>query len=120
MAPFLKASKRNNNMKVQLFALLILLASCTPTVHYFGDAYNPSAELDVFFDEKDVIKPYKVMGHMTHDTHLNYDPEILRTEMEREARTKGADAIIYTGLGNDIDSESSDKFRVSAKLIKYE
>ena len=110
----------NVTMKVQLLALMILLASCTPTVHYFGDAYNPTANLDVFFDEKDVSKPYKVMGHMTHDTFINYDPDILRTEMEREARTRGADAIIYTGLGNDLDTESSDKFRVSAKLIRYE
>lgn len=107
-------------MKIQFFTLFIFLSSCTPTIHYFGDAYKPSANLDVFFDEKDVIKPYKVIGHMTHDTRINYDPEILQAEMEREARTKGADAIIYTQLGNDIDTESSDKFRVSAKLIKYQ
>jgi len=113
------------NSLVLLSCLLLLLnTACGPTVYYLGDSYSPTAEVAIFYDEKDVERAYTTMGRMTHDQFINYSPEIIREEMVKEARLRGADAIIFTALNMNreydlADREREDRVQVEAKLIRY-
>ena len=116
----------NSTRLLYVFLLFLALCSisCGPTVYYLGDSYTPTTEVAIFYDEKDVERAYTTMGRMTHDQFINYSPEIIREEMVKEARLRGADAIIFTALNMNreydlADKEREDRVQVEAKLIRY-
>lgn len=101
------------------FLLPVLLMSCSPTIHYLGESYGISSDVDVYYSIDDIERDHKIIGHMTHDRILNYNPELLKEEMIKTAHEKGADAVVFKKYGPECDGDSDEKFVVEASLVKY-
>lgn len=99
-----------------LLCLLLSLAACSPRIHYLGDTYSPTTKVDVFYDEGDIKKDYKVIGQLSGENSLNTTIELdtVREKMIEKAREKGADAILF--LFHDSYGENHN---VQAKLLRY-
>jgi len=98
---------------------VIFITACSPRMKYLGDTYSPNySELEVYYDNFDIKKQYKTMGILTADSSDTFEKSLdkIRQSMIKEAREKGADAILFTGLYNG--REVNDNV-VEAKLIRY-
>lgn len=78
------------------FALLPVLgfASCSPSLHYIGNSYTPTKNIDVFVDEAAIAKKYTVVGkgyarNGTWSTLENIQPKAIA-----KAKQKGVDAVL--------------------------
>ncbi|GHA53681.1 hypothetical protein GCM10007389_01110 [Pontibacter akesuensis] len=102
-----------------MLSLMFLFTSCGPTIHYLGESYPPSTDIEVFYDVKDVKRDYKVIGKMTNDELSSDIPEQVRAQMVERAKQAGGDAIIFTDLGVDRTEVNSGSLVVKANVIKY-
>lgn len=91
-----------------------------------GDSYSPTQNVDIFFDEHDINKEYKVMGLMKNEAEdlENDEVEVVKKAMIKKAKAVGADAILFVGfyserIGNDNDLFDNVKNILEAKLLKY-
>lgn len=105
--------------KTVLAMLCVALSSCAPTIHYLGEAYEPSTEVEVYYDEKDVKKEYKVIGKMTNDKMVDYNVEVVKAKMIEKAKQAGGDGIIFTDIGVERSETDGDRLAVKATLIRY-
>ena len=101
-----------------LLVLLFFLSACGPTIYYLGDSYPAKERLEVFYDDYDVKRQYEVIGRMTHDQWINYDPQIIKEEMLKEAKKRGADAIVFSDFGSSATDDNS-TILIKSKLIRY-
>ena len=102
-----------------LFVLssFILLSSCSPVIYYLGDSYEPTSAVEIYYDASEVKKPYKTIGRMTKEVSLSGDVE--KKYMVREAKKRGADAIIFSDLNMTAERRQSQQVSVKAELIKF-
>ena len=117
-----------NLIKIILVFSIFLTISCSPKINYLGDSYIPTQNVDMFFDEHDIQKEYKVIGLMKNEAaELEIDDvEKVKQAMIKKAKSVGADAILYIGFyserqGHDHDQEIFNEVKkiYEAKLIKY-
>jgi hypothetical protein len=80
-----------------LCALVLFISGCA-TVDYVGETYAPTSHTDMYFDAKDIPRPYKVMGQMTIDEDEYTDSQKMQEDMKKEAMARGADAVLFTGM----------------------
>ncbi len=103
---------------IQLLTFFILLSfsSCLlHPVHYLGESYPATLEVDVFYDADDIRRDFKAMGTMTSDpTSLN-NFDYIKDSMINKAKEKGADAIVFEEIDITNDCDKS----VKATLIRY-
>jgi len=105
-------------MKKILFVSLILFSiSCSPKINYLGDTFSPTSDVDVYYDEGDVRRAYRVMGLMTADSYRSLDA--IKEKMIESARANGADGIIFRGFYAQQSELDIDQNVVEGKLIKY-
>ena len=98
--------------------LIMILFGCGHLVHYFGDTYDPTTKVDVYYNAKEISRSYKTIGRMTKDV-IPYDKNSKdKKEMVEAARRRGADGIIFSDLSIDSERKSS-QVSVKAELIKY-
>ena len=99
-----------------LLLTTITFVACSPRTHYLGDVYPVSDHVDVYYDEGDIEKDFKVIGQLTGDNSGNtlMNLEKIKESMINEAQLKGADGIWF------LFTESFDNNHiVKSKLIKY-
>ena len=114
--------KNKNRLLIGIVSVVIclLLVSCSgPAIHYLGDSYQPTASVEIYYDVKEVQKKYKVIGRMTNDKFMEYDPELIKKEMLEKAKSVGADAIILYDLSAEETEKVGDAITVKAQLLKY-
>lgn len=93
------------------------------SVKYVGKSSNPTTNVDVYYSEKDIEKEYEVMGHAVGRGGPFVSDDDIYKKLIEEAKFKGADAIIITGIdvehisAADVDSEES---QIEATFIKYQ
>ena len=115
---------------INLFLVIsfFLIISCSPKINYLGDTYTPTQHVEIYFDENDINKKYKVIGMMKNeaDELENDDVEEVKKAMMKKAREVGADAILFIGFYSErINREHHDeifdniKKIYEAKLLKY-
>lgn len=83
-------------------AIALFATGCT-TVDYVGRSYAPTANVEVYFSEADVPRPFEVMGEAratTDDLPFGSPGAALQEKLVEEARARGADAILLGGLSN--------------------
>jgi len=104
------------------FILVTLLAIGCTSVNYVGESFDPTTDVDVYYSKEDIKKEYTVMGHATGLGTLASNDKIQKTLIE-EARRKGADAVLITGLGKTlssaIDDSGIDENHIYASFLKY-
>lgn len=99
-----------NLIKITSGIMFLLVVSCAPQINYLGSNYAPTQDVDIFFDEQDIEKDYKVMGIMKNegaDLELD-DAESVKDAMIKKAKSVGADAILFIGSYSEkVKSEST-------------
>jgi len=109
-----------------LILMVLFFSACGPTIHYLGDNYQSTDELDIYYDEKDVEKDYKTTGKMTHGNFFDYEVDTIKEKMIKKAKSVGADGIIFMDVQNVIDAHAeddildNDRLSITAKVIKYQ
>ncbi len=103
--------------------IVLLFSSCSPRIAYLGDYYAPTHDIDLFYDEGDIEKEYKVIGIARNEgDELERDNlEAIRDEMIKKAKTVGADAILFVSVAsnnNNSFSNESNKI-VESKFLRY-
>ena len=94
-------------MKKMLWLVpLLLFVGCT-NISYIGDSYPPTTQIDVYFDEADIEKNYRVMGHADATAPDYVDVEKMMEKIKEKAMEKGADAVVVLGLDRNVLSEST-------------
>ncbi len=110
--------------------LLLVLTSCI-TVDYVGKRYTPTNQVDMYFDEADIKRDYEVMGTLEAETREFVSMEKVQEKIIKEARSKGADAILFGDIQKKASgittsegpfstrtSTEEEKF-IKAKFLKY-
>ena len=96
-----------------------MLYPLAPTIHYLGESYEPSSDIEVFYDAKDIKREYKVIGKMANDKAKDYDVEVVKAKMIEKAKQVGGDGIIFTDVGVERSDTEGDRLAIKANLIKY-
>ena len=110
-------------LNIKTFIPLTLFIIGCASVKYIGKSYEPTTSVDVYYSEKDIKKEYEVMGHaIGRGAEIFVTDEQIHKKLMEEARKRGADAIVLTGL--DIDHVSAgdtsmEEKQYEATFIKY-
>jgi len=104
------------NMKkyVSLVVLVGLLAIGCAEVDYVSESFKPTTNIDLYFSKEDIKKEYTVMGHAIGSG--TYDSNAIQKALIEEAKEKGADAVLITGIDNQDNGHESE---VTASFLKY-
>lgn len=107
--------------KFLYLSLLLICFSCSPQINYLGDSYAPSTDIDVYYDEGDIRKDYKVMGLMTSDNVDNPFASVnkIKDMMIAKAKENGADAIWFINLVGLPSGDLNGEVIIEGKLLKY-
>ena len=99
---------------VSLVVLVGLLAIGCAEVDYVGESFKPTTNIDLYFSKEDIEKEYTVMGHAIGSGI--YDSNAIQKALIEEAKEKGADAVLITGIDNQ---DSGPENEVTASFLKY-
>ncbi len=90
------------------FILLVLALTGCMTTDYVGSTYPATTQVDLFFDEADVTRPYTVMGEMRveGDNHLFMRSEKMQRKLIEKARERGADGILMAPVSIRVTGET--------------
>ncbi len=113
------------NLKTSsLFLFGILLIANCAEVNYIGKTFEPTQEIDVFFDDKLVDREYTIIGHAIGSAAWGLSNEKIQAKLIETAQRKGAHAIIITGIGKDTivtgEGTSTDETQINAIFIRYD
>ncbi|HEV7331207.1 MAG TPA: hypothetical protein VGN63_09220 [Flavisolibacter sp.] len=72
-----------------------LLSSCTPTISYLGNTYQPTKDVDVYVDESAISKEYTIMGKGYVESLIGTISEKIQKKAINKAKQKGADAVLF-------------------------
>ena len=101
----------------RLFLLITLFAVGCASVKYVGESFAPTTTVDVYFSEEDVEEAYVIMGDAVGSGQgRSYDK--IQTKLIEEAKRKGADAVVITGLDR-ADNDGHAYGIINALFLKY-
>lgn len=98
-----------------LIFAVFLITSCSPTLHYLGETYQPTVNIDTYYSPEDIEKEFKVIGQLENGGEIPHNLDKIRTAMIDEARKRGADAILFLN-----SSSHANHHKVEADLLRYE
>ena len=98
-----------------LIVTVLFITSCSPTLHYLGETYQPTIIVDTYYSPEDIKKDFKVIGQLENGGEIPFNIDRIRTAMIEEAQKRGADAILF------LRSDSFDgRHKIEADLLRYE
>ena len=112
---------RGNFKLSSVLILLILLAIGCASVNYVGRSFDPTTSVDVYYSKEEIKKEFTVLGHAIGSGSI-VSNESIKNKLIEEAKSKGADAILITGIGKSIapaGDASFDENQINASFIKY-
>jgi hypothetical protein len=98
-----------------------LLFSCAH-INYVGKSFTPSQKVDLFYSKDEIKKDYTVMGHAIGAGQMFVSEEHLQEKLVEEAKEKGADAVLITGIDRDIEEDDAGfdaEKQIKAQFLKY-
>lgn len=101
-----------------LFILFVILfTACSPRINYLGDTFAPTTKIDVYYDQGDIEKEYRVIGQLNADNSNNtlLDLDDVKEKMIEEAKLRGAEGIWFLGS----ESIPDNTHLIYAKLLRY-
>jgi len=98
-----------------ILSVAFLITACSPTMNYLGDTFAPTDHVDIYYDEGDIEKEFRVMGQLTGDNvNTIGSMEDVKNKMIEEAKMRGADGIWF------LYSDSFDNDHIiKSKLLRY-
>jgi len=112
---------RSNFKLSSAFILVTLLAIGCASVNYVGKSFDPTTSVDVYFSKEEIKMEYTVLGHAIGSGTIVSNDKIQEKLIE-EAKRKGADAILITGLGKSnvtFGTSSTAEKQIKASFLKY-
>ncbi len=107
-------------MKIKIFAApfviiyCICLTSCGPSIQYIGKSYPPTTNVDLFFNPADVKKPYETIGKVDGKAWPLTGFDKIQESIEKEAKKRGADAVIITRSGEQVVASTNSSTTTAA------
>lgn len=109
--------------RLLLLGLFVAVLGCAE-VRYVGETHSPTTEVDIYFDEKNIEREYTTIGQAIGTGGFGTNTDKIQAKLIEEAKKRGADAILITGVGKDSvplgDSGSTDETQISASFLKYD
>lgn len=97
-------------MKTTILMLLAtaFVAGCVSS-DYVGKSYPPTTNVDIYFSESEIKYAFEVMGEITVETDDVFliNAEKMQDKLVDEAKKKGADAVILSGLERRTTGEAT-------------
>jgi len=88
-----------------------------------GRSLDPTAHVDVYYSEEEIEREYTIIGHAIGTGRFLVSNEAILEELIEQARSRGADAILITGIGKShvpTDDGSDEEKQITASFLKYE
>lgn len=85
-----------------LLSAALCTASCAVQITYIGKAYPATDAPELFFSWDDVTRDYETMGRITAAPQFFGTLEKAQEVIEQRAREKGADAVVFEGIGRTV------------------
>ena len=87
-----------------LLSAALCTTSCVVQTTYIGKAYPATDSPELFFSWDDVTRDYETMGRITAAPQFFGTLEKAQTVIEKRAREKGADAVVFEGIGRTVSA----------------
>ena len=101
--------------------LLVFTAGCAST-EYIGETYAPTADVEVFYSEDAIPYEFTTIGQAL-GTGVWVKNHKIQDKLVDEARKRGADAILITGLGQSHiplgEDTSAREKQINASFLRY-
>ena len=105
-----------------LFILVILFSTGCASVNYVGHEFGPTTEVDIYYSEDAIDQDFELIGHGL-GTGFWVKNRKIEAKLIDEAKEKGADAILYTGLGKSNiligNGFSTDEKQMNVAFLRY-
>jgi len=98
-----------------------LLAIGCARINYVGKSFDPTTNIDVYYSKEEIKNEYTIIGHAIGSSSWISNDEIVPKLIE-EAKSKGADVVLITGLGKSNVPTTMGSFhenQVNASFLKY-
>lgn len=109
--------------RLLLLGLFVATLACAE-VRYVGETYSPTTEVDIYFDEKRIEREFTIIGRAIGTGGFGLSTDKIQKKLVEEAKQRGADAILITGVGKDSvplgENSSTDETQISASFLKYD
>ena len=106
---------------VSMLLALFLFNGCA-SVNYVGDEFTPTETVEIFYSEEAIENPYELIGHGLGSGFWVKNRKITN-KLINEAKEKGADAILVTGLGKSNvligNGISTDEKHIEVAFLRY-
>jgi len=102
---------------LSLVLMITLFTACAPQLHFLGDTYPPTTEVDTYYSIEDVDRDFRVIGQLTGTNQTSgafKNLEEIKESMVKEAMKRGAHGILFLFS----ESYGYDHI-VKADLIRY-
>ncbi len=108
--------------KLSSILILIVIIGCSANVNYVGKEFEPTTTVDVYFQAAEIEKEYTIIGHAIGSGCDFVSNDKVQKKLIEEAKSKGADAILITGIGKSnipagVGSETEKQ--INASFLKY-
>ncbi len=113
--------QRHFDFVASFLFLVVLIFGCAH-INYVGKSYDPTDQVEVYYSEQDISREYTVMGHAVGGGQLLVSTGKIQNKLIEKAKSKGADAVLITGIGREIGEESEGfdaEKQVKATFLKY-
>ncbi len=90
------------------------LTGCGPSIQYIGKTYPPTTNVDIYFNPADVKKPYETIGKVDGKAWPLSGFDKIQESIVKEAKKRGADAVIITRSGEQVVGTTTNSSTTSA------
>ena len=101
--------------------IVLCLSACSlngPT--YFGSKYVPTMTVESFYSNKDIDRPFEVIGHMTAPTGRSEESQATTRQLVIEkAKQIGGDGVVFSEIFRHPHEETTDDFTIKVEVIKF-
>ena len=99
----------------------LLTIGCA-SVNYVGKSFDPTTNVDLYFSKEEIKNEYTIIGHAIGSGKSFVSNDKILKKLIEEARSKGADAVLITGVGKSnvpTGDGSVDEKQINASFLKY-
>ncbi|MBD2756578.1 hypothetical protein [Spirosoma validum] len=95
--------------RIYVLVLLILFqTSCSPHIQYVGRTYQPTEEVDTYFNPADIKREYETMGRVEGIAGMLYNEySDIQEAIIKVAKHKGADGVLIYNMGKRTLSQNT-------------
>lgn len=94
---------------ILLIFVISMFFSCSTKIKYIGNAYEPSQDVKLYFEDKDISEDYEVMGRIYVKFKANKNIESIQRTIVSKVKAVGGDAVIMGELNEEVTGSVTGK-----------